>query len=161
MLWPPDAKSWFIRKDGKDWRHEDKMVGWHHQFYGHEFEQAPGVGDGQESLVYCSPWGHKESDMTEQLTWQLYKGHHGFQCSLFSLLLLLSKGKVKRIIFNIIPWRLADSSAWLQTILSLCIISSARRDCWKKWIKLILFQFNNFFSVVFILPHQVSWPQSP
>ena len=32
---------------------------------GHEFEQAPGVGDGQESLVWCSPWGHKESDMTE------------------------------------------------------------------------------------------------
>ena len=32
---------------------------------GHEFEQAPGVGDGQESLACCSPWGHKESDMTE------------------------------------------------------------------------------------------------
>ena len=34
---------------------------------GHEFEQALGVGDGQGSLVCCSPWGHKESDMTEQL----------------------------------------------------------------------------------------------
>ena len=34
---------------------------------GHEFEQAPGDGEGQESLVYCSPWGHKESDTTEQL----------------------------------------------------------------------------------------------
>ena len=43
---------------------EDELVGWHHQLYGHEFEQAPGVGDGQESLVCCSPWGHKESDMT-------------------------------------------------------------------------------------------------
>ena len=46
---------------------EDEMVGWHHQFYGHEFEQAPGVGDGQGTLVCCSSWGHKESDMTEQL----------------------------------------------------------------------------------------------
>ena len=38
------------------------MVGWHHQLDGHEFEQAPGDGEGQGSLVCCSPWGHKESD---------------------------------------------------------------------------------------------------
>ena len=44
---------------------EDEMVGWHHQLDGHEFEQAPGAGDGQISLVCCSPWGCKESDMTE------------------------------------------------------------------------------------------------
>ena len=44
---------------------EDKMVGWYHQLSGHEFEQALGVGDGQGSLACCSPWGHKESDMTE------------------------------------------------------------------------------------------------
>ena len=42
-------------------------VGWHHRFDGHEFEQAPGVGDGQGSLACCSPRGHKESDATEQL----------------------------------------------------------------------------------------------
>ena len=46
---------------------KDEMVGWHYQLYGHEFEQAPRVGDGQVSLVCCSPWGHKESDTTEQL----------------------------------------------------------------------------------------------
>ena len=46
---------------------EDKMVGWHPGLDGHEFEQAPGVGDGQGSLAYCSPWGHKELDTTEQL----------------------------------------------------------------------------------------------
>ena len=44
---------------------EDEMVGWHHQLNGHEFEKALGVADGQGSLVYCSPWGPKESDMTE------------------------------------------------------------------------------------------------
>ena len=44
---------------------ENEMVRWHHQFNGHEFEQAPGVGDGQEGLVCCSPWGCKGSDMTE------------------------------------------------------------------------------------------------
>ena len=67
IFWPPDAKSWLIGKDsdaGKDWRQEEKgtredeMVGWHHRLDGHEFEQALGVGDGQGSLVCCSPWGH-------------------------------------------------------------------------------------------------------
>ena len=46
---------------------EHEMVGWHHQLDGHEFEQASGVGDGQESLVCCSSMGHSKSDMTEQL----------------------------------------------------------------------------------------------
>ena len=41
------------------------MVGMHHQFDGHEFEQAPGVGGGQGNLACCSPWGHKMSDMTD------------------------------------------------------------------------------------------------
>ena len=72
LMW----KSWLIRKDsdtGKDLRQEEKgttkdeMVGWHHQLNGHEFEQALGDGDGQGILVYCSPWGHKESDITEWL----------------------------------------------------------------------------------------------
>ena len=44
---------------------EDEMVEWHHQLYGHEFEQALGVGDGQGGLVCCSPWGSKESDTTD------------------------------------------------------------------------------------------------
>ena len=46
---------------------EDEIVGWHHQLNGHEFEQAPGNGEGQGSMVCCSPWGYKESDTTEQL----------------------------------------------------------------------------------------------
>ena len=46
---------------------EDEMVGCDHRLDGHEFEQAPGIGDGRGSLVYCSPWGHKESDTTERL----------------------------------------------------------------------------------------------
>ena len=46
---------------------EDDMVGWHHGLNGHVFEQALGVGDGQQCLECCSPWGHKESDMTERL----------------------------------------------------------------------------------------------
>ena len=46
---------------------EDEMVGQYHQFSGHEFEQTPGAGDGQGSLVCCSPWGRKESDMTERM----------------------------------------------------------------------------------------------
>ena len=42
------------------------MVGWHHQLDGHEFEQALGIGDRQGSLVCCSPWGHKESDLAAE-----------------------------------------------------------------------------------------------
>ena len=44
---------------------EDEMVVWHHRLNGPEFEQVPGVGDGQGSLACCSPWGQKELDMTK------------------------------------------------------------------------------------------------
>ena len=75
ILWPPDAKNWLIWKDpdaGKDWGQEkrmtkDEMVGWHHRLNGYEFEQVPGIGDGQGGLACCSPWGCKESDTTEWL----------------------------------------------------------------------------------------------
>ena len=43
------------------------MVGWHHRLNGHVFEQALGDGEGKRSLACCSPWGHKEWDMTEEL----------------------------------------------------------------------------------------------
>ena len=46
---------------------EDEMAGWHHRLNGHEFEQTLANGEGQGSLVHCSPGGHKESDMTERL----------------------------------------------------------------------------------------------
>ena len=74
MCWPPGRKSWLTGKDpdtGKDWRQkekevaEDEMVEWHHQHGGHEFKWAPGLGDGQGSLVCCT----QESDTTEQLNW--------------------------------------------------------------------------------------------
>ena len=72
-LWLPDVKNWFIGKGldaGKDWRQEEKgmtedeLVGWHHQLNGHEFEQTPGVSEGQEAWLCCSSWGRKESDTT-------------------------------------------------------------------------------------------------
>ena len=46
---------------------EDEMVRYHHRLHGHEFEQAPGIDDGQGSLVCCRPWGCKKLDMTERL----------------------------------------------------------------------------------------------
>ena len=78
IFWPPDGKSWLSGKDPeaeKDWGHEEKgmtedeMFGWHHQPNGHEFEQTLGFGDGQGSLACCSPWGRKDSNMTEGLNW--------------------------------------------------------------------------------------------
>ena len=81
-LWPPDVKSWLIRKDpdaGKDWRQEkrtteDEMAGWHHRLIRREFEQAPGGSEGRGSLTCCSPRGRKESDRTEQLN--NHQQHH-------------------------------------------------------------------------------------
>ena len=78
IFWPPDVNNWLIWKDpdsGKDWRREetgmteDEMVGWHHRLNGHEFEQTPRDSEGRGSLARCTPWGRKESDMTEQLNW--------------------------------------------------------------------------------------------
>ena len=77
-FWPPDAKDWLIGKDtdaGKDWKQEEKgtiedeMIGWHLWLDGHEFEQAPGAGDGQGSLMCYSPWGRKELGTAEWLNW--------------------------------------------------------------------------------------------
>ena len=53
---------------------KDKMVGWHHQLNGHEFEQTPGDGEGQGSLVGCRLWGHTESDTTEATQQQQQQG---------------------------------------------------------------------------------------
>ena len=73
IVWP---KSWLTGKDPyarKDWEQEekgeteDKIVGWHHQLDGNEFEQTPEDHEGQGSLMCCSPWGRKESDITEQV----------------------------------------------------------------------------------------------
>ena len=78
ILWPPDKKNWLLGKDadaGEDWRQEmkgmieDEMVGYHHWLYGHKFEEAPEVGNGQGGLVCCSSWGCKESDRTKLLNW--------------------------------------------------------------------------------------------
>ena len=108
MLWPPDVKNWLIGKEpdaGKDWRQEDKgttedeMVGWHHWFSGHEFEQTLGYSDGQGSPVHCAPWGRKESDTTKGLNdtylptylfwlFQVLVVAHGilhFHCSMWDL----------------------------------------------------------------------------
>ena len=69
LMW----KSWLIGKDpdaGKDWKQEqkrmteDEIIWWHHWLHEHEFEEAPGLGDGHGSLLCFSPWSHKKSDTT-------------------------------------------------------------------------------------------------
>ena len=78
LLWPPNGKSWLPAKipdAGKDWRQEEKdttedeMVGWHHQFNEHEFEQIPVSSEGQGSLECCSPWGCKELEIDRLGDW--------------------------------------------------------------------------------------------
>ena len=71
LMWRVDSLEKTLA--GRDWGQEEKgttedeMAGWHHWLTAHEFGWTPGVGDGQGGLVYCDSWGHKESDMTEQL----------------------------------------------------------------------------------------------
>ena len=87
LMWRTDS---FLKDPdaGTDWRQEEKgmtedeIAGWHHRLDGHEFDQAPGVGDGQGSLDCCSPWGRKELEMSERLNWNelmvstgLFKDH--------------------------------------------------------------------------------------
>ena len=73
--WCEELTYWKEPNAGKDWRQEemgrteDEMVGWYHLLSGHEFDQVLGVCDGPGGLVCCSPWGHKESETTEQLNW--------------------------------------------------------------------------------------------
>ena len=75
ILWLSGVNSQLIRKDPdavKEWRQgegvdRDAMVGWHHWLNGHELQQALGDGEEQGSLACCSPWGHKELDVTEWL----------------------------------------------------------------------------------------------
>ena len=73
LMWRTDSleKTLMLGKieDGRRRGRQDEMVGWHHQLNGHEFKWTSGVGDGQGGLMCCSPWGCKESDMTEQLSW--------------------------------------------------------------------------------------------
>ena len=82
ILWPPEAKNWLIGKDpdaGKDWRQEetgmteDEMVGWHHWLDGHEFEQAPGVGDGQGGLAAVHGVAKSRTQLSDwtELNWTL------------------------------------------------------------------------------------------
>ena len=94
IRWPPDVKNWLTGNEpdaGKDWRQEEKgmtedeMVGWHHLLEGHEFEQAPGVGNEQGSLViheitkswtWLSDWTTPPGDTIHQPSgawWQSWK----------------------------------------------------------------------------------------
>ena len=92
-IWWEELTHWKRPYAGKDWSQEEKgttedeMAGWHHRLDGHEFEQAPGVGDGQGSLVCCSLWGHKGSDTTERRNWtvQFSQDHLLKRLSLLSI----------------------------------------------------------------------------
>ena len=122
ILWPPDAKGWLIWKDpdaGKDWRQEEKgmtedeMVGWHHWLNGHEFEWVPGVGDGQGSLVCCSPWSLKESDMTERLNGTILVVFN--PCTMIPSILIVSHyGKL-----SLNPHKSAGWELWFSHILQM------------------------------------------
>ena len=125
---------------GKDWNWEEKgmteneMVGWHHWLNGYEFEQAPGVGDGQGSLACCSPWGH----MTGLLNWTELplsntRSYHGTVCvcvwhvppSIFFFSPSILKGKK-------VNWQL--QIVWHH--LQVCRRTWRHSFTWKSWMAL-------------------------
>ena len=151
IFWPPDAKSQLIRKDpdaGKGWRQEEKgmtedeMVGWNHCLSGYEFEQASGDGDGQGGLACCSPWVHKESDMTEQLNKnKIYLVVLGLSCSMWDLSSLArnwTQAPVLRV-WHFSPWTTREVPG---SLLSLVSAQCFLLDLW--------------YSVLFFLCHSVS-----
>ena len=107
IFWPPDVKSWLIRKDPdsrQDWRQEEKgttkdeMAGWHHWLDGHEFRWTPEVGDGQGGLACCNSRGRKESDTTERPNWTELKREPGrfyIVWALKSLWMVIAASKLK------------------------------------------------------------------
>ena len=135
VLWSPDAKNWLIWEDpdaGNDWRWEEKgmtedeMVGWHHLLNGHEFEQAPGAGDGQGSLECCSPWGCKELEMTERLNWTELKQviSKDRQKTILRVKIFFSKKELKYIITTqlfILRWLKKLSYLWLPNSAAECV----------------------------------------
>ena len=112
ILWFLDVKNWPIGKDPdvrKDLRWEEKgmtedeIVGWYHRLDGHGFKQVLGVGDGQGSLACCSPWGHKESDMTEGLNWTELNWVTAHNTWFFGIFLMLTEILLSRSYFAHFP----------------------------------------------------------
>ena len=161
LLWPPDAKSQVIRKDpdvGKDWKQEEKemtkeqIVGWHHWLNGYEFEQAPGVGDGQGSLVCCSPWGHRIGH-----DWVMNNNNNNHICHL-----LRGQNNVQDRSINCCPWAKSDQPSnfisYFYWDSHICLFvygsffrASAELNCFNRdWpVKLQIFTFWSFGENVY------------
>ena len=137
------AKNWLIGKDldaGKGWTQEkngtteDKLIGWHHRLKGHEFEQAPGVGEGQGSLVCCSPWGCRVgNNCATELNWSL-----PYKCGITSSRgkdrhsgLLVEEAEIGRLspVHFLFFW--THNSTTLPSIL--CSQVGPRDWAWAKW----------------------------
>ena len=145
MLWPPDGKNWLIWKDpdaGKDWSleekgtTEDEMVRWYHWLDGHEFEQAPGDGDGQGSLVCCSPRGRKELDTTERLNWTELIENVGFPGGASGKEPAYQNKRQRRRGFN--PWigKIPWSRKW-QPLQYSCLENPMDRGVWQAVVHMV------------------------
>ena len=154
IFWPPDGKSQLMGKDpdvGKDPGQEEKgvtedeMVGWHHQFNGCELGKTPGDGDGQGGLVCCSPWGHKELNMT----WQLNNGNNNKATNrdwrLLQLLIVISLQVLARgcLAANDLEAESSGVSSFtiFQPVCGSLVRSSHKRCCLGKHLKLHLRKF--------------------
>ena len=136
---------WLLRKDPnarKDWKQkekgtiEDEMVGWYQWLNGHEFQQVPGDGEGQGTLMCWCPWGHKESDTTEWLNWLTDS------LSLHSL--WLWDGRGQGINFERMTWLL---KAWHK------LVRTNEVKWWTGWLPI---DFDPQYTLI-LIHHQAKW----
>ena len=131
-------KNWLLSKDpdaGQDWRQEetgtteDEIVGWHHQLNGCEFKQALGVGEIQGNMVWYSPWGQKELDMTEPTDW--LTGSPQDAVDLIANYILQSLSFILSVVVaRMSPWCQGDF-AWTWLSLVTCMTLNAIFTCWQ------------------------------
>ena len=138
-FWPPDVKNW-LTDAGKDWRQEEKgttedeTVEWHHWHNGHGFRWNPGVDDGQWGLEYCSSWGRKESDTTEQLNWT------DWNCRLWARLNMLPVLQMRFYSNTVSPIPSFLYHLWLPVHYDRRVaeLQSCDRDCMSKKLKIFI-----------------------
>ena len=126
ILWPSDAKSWLIRKNsdaGTGWRQEekgtseDKMVAWHYWLSGHEFEPALGDGEGQGSLVCCSPWGRRVGhDWVTEQQQHSHRAKETLRAWQLTPVFLPGESHGQRSLAGYSPWGHAESDRTLATL---------------------------------------------
>ena len=143
--WCEELTHWKDPDAGKDWRQEEKgmtedeMVGWHHRLDGHEFEQAPGLGDGQGSLACCSPWDGKESDMRKRLSWNELRVTQFLKFWKWIMTLTFSCLGTLNIFIGLFKYLLNNKHMWYTLLCAMC--ERGLKSVWEIEALILIYEF--------------------